>query len=104
MKKFAFITGATSGIGQATALQLASLDYSLVLCGRRTERLRELAEQLQARTDVHTLAFDVRDRSAVHRHRCLHSLRVKRGGNDREHETGEQRPSGGAGAHRVLEL
>ena len=45
-----------------------------------------------------------RDRSAVHCHAGLHSLRVKRGGGDGERETGEQRPSGSAGAHKALEL
>jgi len=42
MAKIVFITGATSGIGKATALLLARNGYSLILTGRRKERLDEL--------------------------------------------------------------
>lgn len=61
-KPIALITGATSGIGEATARILAS-NYRLILCGRRLERLNALLKQLN--TDVQVLSFDVRDRSAV---------------------------------------
>lgn len=61
----ALITGATSGIGRATAEAFADLDYHLILCGRRQERLDELHDQLGARTRVTTLNFDVRDREDV---------------------------------------
>ncbi|MBR4132830.1 MAG: SDR family oxidoreductase [Oscillospiraceae bacterium] len=44
--KTAFITGATSGIGMEFARALASEGYSLILTGRRTQRLLELKEQL----------------------------------------------------------
>ena len=64
MKKIAFITGATSGIGEAIARILAT-DYSLIICGRRVERLEKLATELSAQTDVHTLSFDVSDSEAV---------------------------------------
>jgi NADP-dependent 3-hydroxy acid dehydrogenase YdfG len=56
----ALITGATSGIGRATAEAFADLDYRLILCGRRQERLDELQEYLGAQTSVVTLNFDVR--------------------------------------------
>jgi NADP-dependent 3-hydroxy acid dehydrogenase YdfG len=56
----ALITGATSGIGRATAEAFADLEYRLILCGRRQERLDELKDQLAAQTDVTTLTFDVR--------------------------------------------
>ncbi|QKZ15277.1 SDR family NAD(P)-dependent oxidoreductase [Spirosoma sp. KUDC1026] len=56
----ALITGATSGIGRATAEAFADLEYRLILCGRRQERLDELKDQLTAKTDVMTLTFDVR--------------------------------------------
>lgn len=42
MKKTVFITGATSGIGKATAELFAKNNFRLVLCGRRKERLEEL--------------------------------------------------------------
>lgn len=53
------ITGATSGIGEATAHLLARHNYPLILCGRRQERLTELQQTLSAHTSVHTLCFDV---------------------------------------------
>ncbi len=61
--KTALITGATSGIGRETARAFAKLQYKLILCGRREDRLAELREELQ--TNVHTLHFDVRERHAV---------------------------------------
>ncbi|MFT5253420.1 MAG: 3-hydroxy acid dehydrogenase/malonic semialdehyde reductase [Flavobacteriales bacterium] len=65
MNKTALITGATSGIGKATAQLLAKNNYRIILCGRREDRLKELAEELAAITDVHCLQFDVRDRNRV---------------------------------------
>ena len=62
--KTAFITGASSGIGRATAVALAEAGFRLVLAGRRRERLEELAAQLVG-TPTHLLTFDVRDREAV---------------------------------------
>ncbi len=65
MKKIAFITGATSGIGEATARLFAVKGIGLVLCGRRQERLDALSTELSELTKVHTLNFDIRDRDAV---------------------------------------
>ncbi|MBO0952430.1 SDR family NAD(P)-dependent oxidoreductase [Fibrella forsythiae] len=59
----ALITGASSGIGWATAEALAKLKYNLILCGRRQEKLDELAKQLSV--DTHTLVFDVRNNESV---------------------------------------
>lgn len=64
-KKTVFITGATSGIGKATAHLFAKQNYRLILCGRRTDRLDELQTELSQLTEVHTLAFDIRDKKAV---------------------------------------
>lgn len=65
MSRTAFITGATSGIGRATALAFAELGYRLLLHGRRQERLDELKEKLQDKVEVYTLNFDVRYREDV---------------------------------------
>jgi 3-hydroxy acid dehydrogenase/malonic semialdehyde reductase len=58
------ITGASSGIGAATAQAFARTGARLVLAARRLERLRDLAAALA--TPVHPIALDVRDRAAVH--------------------------------------
>ena len=60
--KTAFITGASSGIGRATAVALANAGFQLVVTGRRRERLEELVQQV-APTPVHILTFDVRNRT-----------------------------------------
>lgn len=65
-KRIVLITGATSGIGEATALLLAENNFKLILCGRRTDRLDALKNKLASLTEVYTLAFDVRDRKSVH--------------------------------------
>ena len=59
--KTALITGATSGIGRATAVAFAKNNIKLILCGRRQNRLDELKERLSPQTAVLTLNFDVRD-------------------------------------------
>ena len=63
--KTAFITGATSGIGKATATHFAANGINLILCGRRQDRLNALEAALSKRVKVHTLNFDVRDKNAV---------------------------------------
>jgi 3-hydroxy acid dehydrogenase/malonic semialdehyde reductase len=63
MSKISLITGATAGIGEATARLFAQHGHRLILTGRRKERLEELKKSLN--TDVLTLAFDVRDQKAV---------------------------------------
>lgn len=67
MKKIALITGATSGIGKATAQILALNGYDLILTGRREELLNELSLSIRNETDaeVLSLCFDVKDFSQV---------------------------------------
>jgi len=65
MNKTALITGATSGIGKATAELFAENGIHLILCGRRQERLDQLQSELGSKTKVVTLNFDVRYKEAV---------------------------------------
>jgi len=67
MNKIAFITGATSGIGKASAHKFAQNKYNLIITGRRKERLDEIAHHLADKyaIEVLTLNFDVRNRKEV---------------------------------------
>ena len=65
LNKTALITGATSGIGRATAHEFAKHGITLILCGRRQERLDTIQSALEKQTNVHTLNFDVRDKKAT---------------------------------------
>lgn len=60
-----FITGATSGFGEAAAHVFARAGWALVLSGRRRERLQALQAELASRVPVHVIELDVRDSSAV---------------------------------------
>lgn len=60
--KTALITGATSGIGKATAIVFAKNGINLILCGRRQNRLDELQNELSSFSRIMTLKFDVRDK------------------------------------------
>ncbi len=65
--KTALISGATSGIGRATARRLAADGYRLLLLGRRQERLDELSNELQTSfgTETFLIKVDVRHREEV---------------------------------------
>lgn len=65
MSRIALITGATSGIGKATAEAFAASGIDLILCGRRQERLDEVSKILSEKVKVTTLLFDVRDKGSV---------------------------------------
>jgi len=77
-RRVAVVTGASSGIGEAVAGELAAKDWLCVLVARREERLRPLAERLAGEFEV----CDVGDRSAVdamaarvlERHPAVHLL------------------------------
>ncbi|NBC82836.1 MAG: SDR family NAD(P)-dependent oxidoreductase [Bacteroidetes bacterium] len=64
-QKIALITGATSGIGYATAKTFAQNGIDIIICGRRQERLDQLANELDKQVNIHKLVFDVSDRQAV---------------------------------------
>lgn len=64
-RKIALVTGATSGIGKATAIALARLGYDIIATGRRQDRLSVLSNELPQGTRLLTLQFDVRDKDAV---------------------------------------
>ncbi len=66
-KKIAFITGATSGIGKASAEIFAKNGYNIIITGRRKERLDEFSAHLKStyKIDVLSLNFDVRNLKEV---------------------------------------
>lgn len=70
MKKIALVTGATSGIGEATALGLAKAGYNLIITGRRGTLLSELKERIEQIDGCKalTLCFDVRIEQEVNDH------------------------------------
>lgn len=70
MKKIALITGATSGIGKATAERLAENGFDIIITGRRKEKLQELEDVLKKEynADVLSLEFDVRNYAEVEKY------------------------------------
>ena len=67
MKKTALISGATSGIGKATATRLAQNKIDIIITGRRKILLNELGEKLRSLFNVKVLelVFDIRKQSEV---------------------------------------
>lgn len=64
-KKIALVTGATSGIGRASAITLAKMGFHIIATGRRADRLEELRSEMPEGIDFLPLVFDVRDRETV---------------------------------------
>ena len=69
MSKIVCVTGATSGIGRATAEIFAANGYNLIITGRRKEKLEEFGEELVSKykIDLIALNFDVRSNEAVNK-------------------------------------
>ena len=67
MNKIILITGATSGIGKASAIKFAAAKFDVIITGRRNERLTELKLQLEKEYGINVLplCFDVQNRQAV---------------------------------------
>lgn len=67
MPKIVFITGATSGFGKSCAYKFAAHGYDLIINGRRTNRLQQLAEEIESKYNVAVLQlpFDVREEKKV---------------------------------------
>lgn len=67
MRKIAIVTGASAGIGRATALLLAANAYDLIITGRRKENLASLEKEIRSETgaDVLALSFDIRKQEEV---------------------------------------
>ncbi len=68
MDSYVFISGATSGFGEACAEIFAHHGWNIIITGRRKERLDRLKEKIQQKfqVKVETLCFDVQDKEAVH--------------------------------------
>lgn len=65
MARTAFVTGATSGFGQAIARKLAHEGWNVIITGRRQARLEALAAELEHFSAILPLAFDISDKDAV---------------------------------------
>jgi 3-hydroxy acid dehydrogenase / malonic semialdehyde reductase len=67
MNPIALITGATSGIGRATAKLLASNNFDVIITGRRSERLEHVEEEILkiSNSNVYSLNFDIRSNEEV---------------------------------------
>jgi len=67
MKQIAFISGATSGIGEAISEMFAQNNIDIIITGRRKERLEILKQRIESNSEskVYCLNFDVRNNDEV---------------------------------------
>jgi NADP-dependent 3-hydroxy acid dehydrogenase YdfG len=66
MNKIAMVTGATSGIGKATAIKLAQIGFNLIITGRREEKLLSLKSELEKENiQILPLSFDIRSTDEI---------------------------------------
>ena len=63
MKRIAFVTGATSGIGEAICRKFIEAGFRVIATGRKQERLDQMA--MEFKTDILTICYDVRDIAAT---------------------------------------
>lgn len=75
--KIALVTGATSGIGRATAHILAANNYHIILCGRRKELLEEVASEIHTQYNAETLSLVLDVRNAMEVQHAIDQLPVK---------------------------
>ena len=64
-QRIAFVTGGTSGIGEAVAELFCKRGIAVIICGRRVQRLRDFQKRMEGRAPVYPLMFDVTDNAAV---------------------------------------
>src|SRR5438128_10567683 len=65
--RVALVTGGGTGLGRASALELARCGAAVTIIGRRSEVLEDAAEEIAALGSVHWVSGDVRERDEARR-------------------------------------
>lgn len=74
MRLIALITGASSGIGEATSILLAKNNFDIIITGRRKERLEKLKDKIESETDAQVLLLNYDIRSFEQNKTVIESL------------------------------